>query len=161
MNVLDPGQLVDGLVAELQTMTDEVTAMGGTGNISAYHFIPGVNVTLSQAIVQMPSPSLLVAHAGISGGNFDGETIFKHHIQIWVRLASQAGVGSPTTYERIWYYIMNDTVNSGPGNIWNTDLIVETGSAAMVDLPSYDIMSEEHGQGMEFWCLKTVWNELF
>ena len=48
------------------------------GRITAFHYRLGQEHRLAEAIYKMPAPSMLVAWEGTQGGNFDGQTIWKH-----------------------------------------------------------------------------------
>ena len=81
------------------------------GRISAFHFRLGQEHRLAEAIYKMPAPSMLVAWEGTKGGNFDGQTIWKHRWGIYYRMGNAAGVADPVGYEDLWWI----TCNRPPG----------------------------------------------
>ena len=51
------------------------------GRIAAFHYRLGQEYRLAERIYKMPAPSMLVAWDGTLGGNFNGQTIWKHRWQ--------------------------------------------------------------------------------
>ena len=77
----------------------------------------------------MPAPSMLVAWEGTKGGNFDGQTIWKHRWGIYYRMGNAAGVAVPVGYEDLWAL----TCNGPPGGAAGR-------TSATSDYPGLDIM---------------------
>ena len=96
-------------MAVLKTITDLAAAMtllDATGapvvRITAFHYLLGQEHRLAEAVYGMPAPSMLVAWEGTKGGNFDGQTIWKHRWGIYYRMGNAAGLGTPVGYEDLW-----------------------------------------------------------
>lgn len=131
-----------------------------SNNISAYHWIPGISRNLTQALNEMMPPSILVYHSGLMGGNFDGMTLWKHHIEIYIRGANQApaqALGQPiTATEDIPYLMFNQPVNGGTLHIRDTSIM--PGQLLLMDMPSFMHMSDLEGQ--DFFVAKCVIPEI-
>jgi hypothetical protein len=145
--MLNPAPVTDAIVAALQSIPDLATAMtvldaqqNPVCRIDAFHYLLGQEHRLAEAIYKMPAPSMLVAWEGTKGGNFDGQTIWKHRWGIYYRMGNAAGVAVPVGYEDLWAL----TCNSPPGghgpNIRNIQLF--TGLDIM-DTPSIDHALDE------------------
>ena len=103
--MLNAAPITDAIASVLLSIPELNAAMGG--RISAFHFRLGQEHRLAEAIYKMPAPSMLVAWEGTKGGNFDGQTIWKHRWGIYYRMGNAAGVpirsatrtcgGSPAT----------------------------------------------------------------
>lgn len=114
--MLDPSLVTNAVVTALQSIPALVTAMGGSaGQIYAHHFYYGAEDRLSKALFEITPPSILVAWVGTQGGNFDGMTIWKHRVNLYIRAANVAGSGSPVGYEHLWCLICN----GGPVHAWD------------------------------------------
>jgi hypothetical protein len=80
-----------------------MTVLDSTGapncRISGFHYMLGVEHRLAETIYKMPAPSMLVAWEGTQGGNFDGQTIWKHRFNVYFRMGNAAGLSEPMGYE--------------------------------------------------------------
>lgn len=83
--MLNTSAVTDAIVTALKTITElaaAMTALDATGapvvRITAFHYLLGQEHRLAEAVYAMPAPSMLVAWEGSKGGNFDGQTIWKH-----------------------------------------------------------------------------------
>ena len=108
--MLNPAAMVDSIVTTLQSIPDLAAAMtvldqsgSPTCRISAYHYRVGVEHRLAEAIYKMPAPSMLVAWDGTQGGNFNGQTIWKHRFNVYFRMGNAAGLTAPVGYEDLWW----------------------------------------------------------
>jgi hypothetical protein len=112
---------------------------GDVSNIYAYHYRPGTEHRLAEALFKMRAPSVMVYWDGTQGGNFDGYTLFKHRFSVAIRAANQANVDTPVSYEDIWHLITTGAVNGATQNIRQINIVpqvdlMETPSVAhMVD----------------------------
>ena len=109
--MLNAAPITDAIASVLLSIPELSAAMGG--RISAFHFRLGQEHRLAEAIYKMPAPSMLVAWEGTKGGNFDGQTIWKHRWGIYYRMGNAAGVTDPLGYEDLW----SITCNRPPGGI--------------------------------------------
>ena len=91
----------------------------------------------------MPAPSMLVAWEGSKGGNFDGQTIWKHRWGIYYRMGNAAGLAVPVGYEDLWALTCNGstavTGAAGP-NIRNIQI---ADGLDIMDTPSIDHALDE------------------
>ena len=97
--MLNPSAMVDSIVTTLQAIPDlaaAMTVLDSTGaptcRISAFHYRLGVEHRLAEAIFKMPAPSMLLAWDGTLGGNFDGQTIWKHRFSVYFRMGNAVGL---------------------------------------------------------------------
>jgi hypothetical protein len=131
---------------------------GNPANISVHQYSWGLENSLSKAVTDMPAPSILVAYLKIQGGNFDGETVWKHHIQVAIKSGNAADLNSSTPFMStfdVWWLMMNGPVNGGPVNIRLTSLLGAS-LAPMIDLPSLIAHQDEMGD----FCVGTlIWPE--
>lgn len=107
--MLNLAPITDAIASLLLSIPELNAAMGG--RISAFHFRLGQEHRLAEAIYKMPAPSMLVAWEGTKGGNFDGQTIWKHRWGIYYRMGNAAGIADPVGYEDLWWI----TCNRPPG----------------------------------------------
>jgi hypothetical protein len=103
--MLNPSPLVDAIVGVLLSIPELSAALGG--RISAFHFRLGLEHRLAEAIYKMPAPSMLLAWDGTQGGNFDGQTIWKHRFSLYLRMGNAAGLSEPIGYEDLWWIVCN------------------------------------------------------
>jgi hypothetical protein len=103
--------------------------------INAFHYRLGQEHRLAEAIYKMPAPSMLVAWEGTKGGNFDGQTVWKHRWGIYYRMGNAAGVASPVGYEDLWWI----TCNRPPGGSGNNIRYLQLYPGLdIMDTPSID-----------------------
>ena len=107
--MLNPSPITDAIVTTLLSIPELNAAM--SGRISAFHYRLGQEHRLAEAIYKMAAPSMLVVWEGTKGGNFDGQTIWKHRWGIYYRMGNAAGVDVPVGYEDLWWI----TCNCPPG----------------------------------------------
>jgi hypothetical protein len=88
----------------------------------------------------MPAPSMLVAWEGTKGGNFDGQTIWKHRWGIYYRMGNAAGVAVPVGYEDLWAITCNCPPGGTGPNIRNIQLCP---GLDIMDTPSIDHALDE------------------
>ena len=148
--MLNTSAVTDAIVAVLKTITDLAAAMtllDATGapvvRITAFHYLLGQEHRLAEAVYGMPAPSMLVAWEGTKGGNFDGQTIWKHRWGIYYRMGNAAGLAVPVGYEDLWALTCNGstavTGAAGP-NIRNIQIAA---GLDIMDTPSIDHALDE------------------
>ena len=152
--MLNPAPITDAIVAALQSIPELATAMtvldaqqNPVCRIDAFHYLLGQEHRLAEAVYVMPAPSMLVAWEGTKGGNFDGQTIWKHRWGIYYRMGNAAGLAVPVGYEDLWALTCNGATGApdntgavtGP-NIRNIQ--IATGLDIM-DTPSIDHALDE------------------
>ncbi len=139
--MLNPSPIVDAIVSTLQAIPALAAAMTVTENgaqvcrINAFHYRLGAEFRLAEAIYKMPVPSMLVAWEGTQGGNFNGQTIWKHRFNVYFRMGNAAGLSDPVGYEDLWWTVCNGQPASSPVNIRYMELypgldIMDTPSVA-------------------------------
>lgn len=131
--MLNPAPITDAIASVLLSIPELSTAMGG--RISAFHFRLGQEHRLAEAIYKMPAPSMLVAWEGTKGGNFDGQTIWKHRWGIYYRMGNAAGVADPVGYEDLWWITCNRPPGGSGPNIRGIQLY---SGLDIMDTPSID-----------------------
>ena len=136
--MLNAAPITDAIASVLLSIPELHTAMGG--RISAFHFRLGQEHRLAEAIYKMPAPSMLVAWEGTKGGNFDGQTIWKHRWGIYYRMGNAAGVAVPVGYENLWALTCNSPPGGDGPNIRNMELYP---GLDIMDTPSIDHALDE------------------
>jgi hypothetical protein len=154
--MLDPSLLTAALAGTLQTISPLVAMIGGnTANIAAHKFSYGVDFRLKEAIYKMTSGGILVAWRGTRGGNFSGQTVWKHAIRGVARLPNQAPAESPAGLPDLWLQIVNGTVNSTSLNIRQVQIY---SGVDIMDTPSSEVIEDE--DGMDFLAFDIVLPEI-
>ncbi len=122
--MLNPAPITDAIVGVLQSIPElaaAMTVMDANGNancrISAFHFRLGQEHRLAETIYKMPAPSMLVAWEGTLGGNFNGQTIWKHRFSVCFRMGNAAGLTDPVGYEDLWWMVCNKSPQGSQTNI--------------------------------------------
>jgi len=112
--MLNPSAMVDAIVGVLQSIPElaaAMTVLDSTGaptcRIGTFHYRLGVEHRLAEAIYKMPAPSMLLAWDGTQGGNFDGQTIWKHRFSLYFRMGNAIGLSEPMGYEELWWTVCN------------------------------------------------------
>jgi len=145
--MLNPAPITDAIVAALQSIPELAAAMtvldaqqNPVCRIGAFHYLLGQEHRLAEAIYKMPAPSMLVAWEGTKGGNFDGQTIWKHRWGIYYRMGNAAGVAVPVGYEDLWAITCNCPPGGTGPNIRNIQLCP---GLDIMDTPSIDHALDE------------------
>ena len=90
--MIDPSEIVNNLVAMLRDIPALVTEMGGDpARIYAYHDSYPKNVSLTHALHQMPSPSIMAVWQGTQPGAFGGVDVWKHQVTLFLRREGRDG----------------------------------------------------------------------
>jgi len=131
--MLNPAPITDAIATVLLSIPELSAAMGG--RITAFHYRLGQEHRLAEAIYKMPAPSMLIAWEGTKGGNFDGQTIWKHRWGIYYRMGNAAGVADPVGYEDLWWITCNRPPGGSGPNIRQLQLY---SGLDIMDTPSID-----------------------
>jgi hypothetical protein len=122
--MLNPSAMVDAIASTLQAIPDLTAAMtvldvdqNPVCRIAAFHYRLGQEHRLAEAIYKMPAPSMLLAWDGTQGGNFDGQTIWKHRFSLYFRMGNAAGLTDPVGYEELWWIVCNKPPTGSQVNI--------------------------------------------
>lgn len=158
--MLRPSLIVNAVVDALRTIQPLVTSMAGDAErIVAFHYMQGQESSLAEAINRMLQPSILVCWAGTMGGNFDGQTIWRHQIDIYFRTPNVANLLPALAYEDVWWQIVNLPVNGSDVpylNLRNVQLL--PGQLDIMNTPSVTHMTDEENQ--DFFVGHCTWNEI-
>ncbi len=131
--MLNPAPITDAIAAVLRSIPELNTAIDS--RVSAFHYRLGQEHRLAEAIYKMPAPSMLVVWEGTRGGNFDGQTIWKHRWGIYYRMGNAAGVADPVGYEDLWWITCNRPPGGSGPNIRQIQLYP---GLDIMDTPSID-----------------------
>ena len=103
--MIDPSEIVNNLVGMLRDIPALVTEVGGdAARIYAYHDSYPKNISLTHALHQMASPSILVVWQGTQPGAFGGVDVWKHQVTLFLRAKEETTVG--TAYYRLFRLIV-------------------------------------------------------
>jgi hypothetical protein len=104
----------------------------------------------------MTLPSILVAYDSLLGGNFNGESMWKHRLSIYFRSANRApgsfeGTKPPSTLPHLWWLMMNRPVlNASAPNIRYIELCNNT--LSLMETPTMQLRTDatgsDYGVGM-------------
>ena len=131
--MLNPAPITDAIASVLLSIPELNIAMGG--RITAFHYRLGQEHRLAEAIYKMPAPSMLIAWEGTKGGNFDGQTVWKHRWGVYYRMGNAAGVADPVGYEDLWWITCNRPPGGSGSNIRYLQLYP---GLDIMDTPSID-----------------------
>jgi hypothetical protein len=144
---LNPNDILTTVTSALRTIQPLVAAMAGDpSRIYSFYDLYAKDAPRKLEEYQMLRPSILVEWNGRLGGNFDGSTLFKHHISLTVRMQNPAQQVNPINYAHLMWLISDGPVNGTTVNIRYTTLmpyldICDPPSSSMaVDETSNDVM---------------------
>lgn len=116
--MLRPSVIGEALVSTLQRIPDLLAMLNDDpANISLHLYSYGNDFRLTEALYKMVPPSLLIAWDGTQGGNFTGQTEWKHSFRGFGRISNQAGAGTPIGLDDLWMSIVNGKIESTTQNI--------------------------------------------
>lgn len=154
--MLDPDLVLSSIVSAFQSIPSLVTEMGGSSsNISGHTFSYGEENSLVRSIFAMTSPSILIAYLDLLGGNFDGQTIWKHRLEAYIRPKNDASGSEGSSPPHIWWMMMNLSILGTTRNIRQTSLL--SGSLMLMDTPTLTHRQDE--TGMDFFVGTLVFPE--
>jgi len=105
--MLNPGEIVEALIAKLRAIPELVAEMGGDATrISAYHDHYPKRASLLSAVYEAPHPSILVAWQRTSPGLLGRNEVWKHDFVLYLR-AGETPESPPTAYYRLFWLIVN------------------------------------------------------
>ena len=122
--MLNAAPITDSIAAVLQSipaLAAAMTVLDANQNpvcrINAFHYRLGAEYRLAEAIYKMPAPSMLIAWDGTLGGNFNGQTIWKHRFNVYFRMGNAAGLTDPVGYEDLWWIVCNEPPTGSQVNV--------------------------------------------
>lgn len=161
--MLNPETVTSTVVDAIRSIPQVVALLDGdAGRIFGHYYHYGRELRLAEAVGKLVPPAILVVWKGTQGGNFDGMTIFKHRLEIYIRTANMASVTFPTLPTGpgyLWWLICNKPVNgltSPPRNIREVQLI--PGQLEIMDTPSISHLQDE--DLMDYFCGSLVFPEI-
>src|SRR5262245_26622691 len=102
--MIDPDLVLSYTVDAFRSIPALVLEMGNSPpNIYGHYFLNGAENSLDRSVIAMSAPSILVAYTDLLWGNFDGMTVWKHRLEVYIRPknAATGHVGlSPTQRAR-------------------------------------------------------------
>ena len=164
--MLDPDLVLAEVVAAIQSIPAVVTYCNDDPTLIVGHqFAAGVELSLGQSVFQMTSPSVLIAYKDLLGGGaggFDGATLWKHRLDIWLRPGNMApgGSGSNGPYaspQHLWWLIMNSVLPAAstlpPPSGWQVGQRLRystllSGSLELMDTPTLMYRQDQEGQDL-------------
>jgi hypothetical protein len=88
--VLRADVAVNSVVAALQSIPELVTELGGSQFITGHFYFSGQENALMRVLAQMSEPSMLLACHMQTFGSYDGQTAWKHAMQLIIRARNKA-----------------------------------------------------------------------
>ena len=154
--MLNPDTIVDAVVAALRSIPALVTALGSdSSRISGFKYQFGKDFPLAQAVYTMPVPSMLVAWDQVRGGNFDGATVNKYRITIYVRSGNSNSNADLLDPASLWCLAMTSAVNGGACDIRYTHILP---NLEIMDPPTFAHRVDENK--LDYWVGQCDWSEL-
>ena len=160
--MLNPKDITDAVVTTLQAIPDLASAMTVTdasGNpavrIYAYHYLFGQDFRLAEAIQKMPAPSIMAVWEGTLAGNFDGSTLFKHRVALYIRMGNAGGNLDPVGYEDLWWTICNAKPTGASQNIRYLNLLP---ALEIMDTPGITHLTD--GEALDIFRSEFVFPEI-
>ena len=158
--MLDPDLVLAAVVDAFQSIPAVVSELADDPtNIIGHTYTYGTEDSIARAIYSMRSPSILVAYLDLLGGNFDGATIWKHRLEVYLRPKNAAsgavgGVGGAhaSSPPHVWWLLMNSVLGSTSQNFRQTSLL--SGSLMLCDTPTLKHRTDE--QGADLWVGQLV-----
>lgn len=148
--MLDPDVVLNSVVAALQSIPDLATELGApaipaTASITGHYFYSGEENSLIRTLGQMKSPSILIAYLDYVGGNFDGMTVWKHRLNMYIRPRNKASNGTSASAQHLWWMAMNlpVAVPEAAPNIRYVNLVP---NLDIMDTPLLKHQTDELGQ---------------
>lgn len=160
--MLDPDVVLNAVVASLRSIPQLASELGFPNvpieqSIIGHFFYSGEENALIRALSQMKSPSILVAYLDYIGGNFDGSTVWKHRLNLYLRPRNHASNGDAASGMHLWWMSMNLPIQvpEVAPNIRHVELCDH--SLQLMDTPSLLRQTDELGQ--DFFISTMVFNE--
>ncbi|HEY6272621.1 MAG TPA: hypothetical protein VIX19_11595 [Terriglobales bacterium] len=110
--MLDPDLVLNSILASLQSIPQLAVELGAptipaTDSITGHFFYSGEENSLMRSLSQMKSPSITVAYLDLVGGNFDGMTVWKHRVNMYLRPKNKASNGTSASAQHLYWLAMN------------------------------------------------------
>ena len=143
----NPDRVVNAVVRALKSIPQLVEAMAGDPDrIYGFFYLYGQDTSLKKSIYEMQPPATQVTSVGVLGGNYSGETMTKHRIEIIVRMQNtKTQQGNPISYGDIWTIFTNFPVFGSTTSIRGWNLLQ---NLDIPDVPSYDMIQDANSVNM-------------
>src|SRR5262252_8918010 len=158
--MLDPDLVMNSVLDSFRSIPQLVTEVGGAQNITGHYYYSGEENSLMKTLGQMRAPTILLAYLAMLGGNFDGQTMWKHQINLYVRPRNKAsdalnGRNSASAPHLYWMALnLPITVPRPADSIRYIDLVDE--NLMLMETPSLLHQVDELGQDFFYSTLTFV-----
>jgi len=164
--MLQPTVVLDAILESLRSIPQLVAELGGpavpaTQTIYGHYYYSGEENALAKDLATMRQPSILLGYLAYLGGNFDGQTVWKHQIGCYVRSRNKATDvvtnHSSLSAADLWWMAMNYPISvpEPANNIRYIELC--DGNLQLMDLPTGMPRTDEMGQ--DLWSSMMVFAE--
>lgn len=141
--MINPAEIADSVVALLRDIPELVEEMAGDPErIFVYHDQYPKKVSLTLAIYQAPSPSIMVAWQGTLPGSFGGSETWKHQLSLYLRTRETFDGDPPTAYYRLFRLITKGVPTSVGQPMLNATVHP---SCHPMDVPSISRATDQEG----------------
>jgi hypothetical protein len=149
--MLDPDVVLSSVISSLQSIPQLAAELGAptippTESITGHFFYSGEENSLARVLGMMKSPSITVAYLDYIGGNFDGQTVWKHRLNMYIRPRNKASNGGSASAQHMWWMAMNFPISvpEVAPNIRYVELV--NANLQLMDLPPLLHHNDELGQ---------------
>jgi hypothetical protein len=156
--MMNPGILVEALVAKLRAIPELVAEMNGEPRrIRAYHYRYPREASLARALYELDSPAVLVVWRGTEPGRFGRGGVWQHRFSLLVRSREIFDHEAATAgYYRIVELLINGIPAGGDGQRMVNTVIHE--SCYPMDLPR--IIGSSDAEGLDVFELEVRLTEI-
>ncbi len=144
--MLDPDVVLSTLITALKSNADLVAALGSADYIIGHEYLYGSDNSVGFTLYQLPSPCLFLAYEDMLGGNFSGETVWKHRIRMWIKPKNAAHGNNPVgcSPPHLFWLAMHQPVTSvSPGTLDIRTVSLMTSLAPLDAMPSLTHQQDE------------------
>ena len=157
--MINPSDIVNQLVAALQAIPQLVAQLGGSAsNIYPYKDSPPQESSLSRAIYEMTSPSVMVAWMGSNPSGQEGLGLFSHAVSLYVRADDATTAPGTPTFANVITAIVNGTPTG-----WTDRLLMSSwfgNRLEPMEVPTIRRIHDEEGT-IDLFELATQFTETF
>jgi hypothetical protein len=164
--MIDPSLLSDAIVTALQGIPAFVAAMvGDPARIFAHHYFYGSDFRLQESIQKMLAPSTLVCWTGMRFANFNGENVWRHKFEVYIRTQNAKGLADPICAERAVWIALHEPFTTSPNgeqNIrtWPLYFLPDESPGVEILDPDLQVAMHQDLEGMDIACLQFTLSEI-
>ena len=152
--MIDINALVTGMVALLQTIPELVEEMNGDiGRINAYTYRYPEQMSLEEAVTDLTTPDLLVAHTSTSPGSDGDIPCWRHEVTVFVR-AKAKDASQPPAYWNIHRLLWKGIPGDSGAPMGQTEIIPD---CYAMEMPA--MMRQQDSSGLDYFSIQTAFNE--